>query len=292
MSTFVHDAPGLPGDWLNGWLAAVGITRLCPTLQLSWTDAEIPRARFLTEDPSPLAEIVAEAFPTTKWIQGLAIARTHPGSSIEFGRNVGIEAFVDRARLARSAQDDSLGSTVTDLTIGDETKLRHSFLDAAAPHGETIWSRLAKVRAAVDKLGELSEVVRECIAGRGVRVPANGLGFDFRRLSGGATPNGGVHVDPVVECLAFKGAGMFPLRGDGKKVASQRGWVAGRGRGFVWPIWQEPLDVWAIDALLSSIGTDAATRNRLGVTRRFETVPYRATGQADTTRAFASRRLA
>ena len=34
-----HEAPGLPADWLNGWLAAIGVTVLIPGARLRWTGA-------------------------------------------------------------------------------------------------------------------------------------------------------------------------------------------------------------------------------------------------------------
>ena len=36
-STNSLECPGLPAEWVNGWLAAVGTTVLDPEIQLSWT---------------------------------------------------------------------------------------------------------------------------------------------------------------------------------------------------------------------------------------------------------------
>ena len=59
-----HETPGLPADWLNGWLAAIGVTVLVPGTRLCWTDDGVPSAVLETEQPVDLPKVVAEALPT------------------------------------------------------------------------------------------------------------------------------------------------------------------------------------------------------------------------------------
>ena len=61
-----HEAPGLPADWLNGWLAAIGVTVLIPGARLCWTDDGVPSAVFETDEPVDLAKVVADALPTLR----------------------------------------------------------------------------------------------------------------------------------------------------------------------------------------------------------------------------------
>lgn len=286
-------APGLTADWLNAWLAAVGITVLLPDVTLHWTDDPLPVAVFDATDGKPLADAVWTALPGEAQLGTLAIARNVEGYP-EFPRKVDENAYRARASLARGTADFSLAISVTDLTAKfDPDGLRHAPFDPPAPKGETLWNRLVKCRAELHKLGP--SAVEDTLAGRGRRVEANGLGFDARRLVAGVHPAAKKSVDPVVECLAFFGLSLFPLRGDGRD-AKQRGWIreSNKTRSFVWPAWTDPLDRWAIDALIDQIpaglrGKGLAARWR--ITDWFRSVPYQPTGKSDATRAYFSSRL-
>ena len=55
-----RECPGLPAEWINGWLAAVGTTVLDSELRLSWTMDPSPqqrtsncRGRGLAGQPAP-----------------------------------------------------------------------------------------------------------------------------------------------------------------------------------------------------------------------------------------------
>ncbi|MDA8358066.1 MAG: hypothetical protein M0Z95_17640 [Actinomycetota bacterium] len=289
--TTSHRTPGLTGDWLNGWLAALGVTVLLPSARLAFEGDGNPIACIETADDTDLAEALAAALPTAADLEELAIARSR------LSRKVLVDAYREAAATARATRDWSLSSSVTDLGERDVDKeLPHSPFDPSAPRGETLWTRLVRCREALGAADELRLTIAASLAGRGERIDANGLGFDYRRLPAAALGPGQNRVDPVVECLAFHGLALFPVRGDGVRAVT-RGWrwdEGSRRTRFCWPVWHEPLDRFAVDALLAAVYASRLDKNaahRFGVDAVFEAVPYRPTGSADATRGFGSRRL-
>ena len=110
-----QEAPGLTVDWLNGWLAAIGITVLLPEVRLRWTTDPVPFARFvLPDDGPPLAERVSAALPSLDDLDRLSTARWRQDRS-ELSRHVSLAAYADRASMARESEDASLSSSLTDL---------------------------------------------------------------------------------------------------------------------------------------------------------------------------------
>jgi hypothetical protein len=292
VSARVDLAPGLTLDWLNGWLAALGVTVLVPDVRLGWTSDVVPSACFtLAQGASSVAEMVGEALPSVDDLGALAIARQRSDGA-ELGRRVGLDTYLDRAALARRSGDTSLSSTLTDLVAElPKEGLPHSPFDPPMPKGVTLWERLVACREAiVDPRAE----VEATFAGIGRRVAGNGLGFDARRLVAGVR-DAGPRIDPLLEVLAFCGLALFPFRGNGTQSRA-RGWTgpAGRRGSFQWCAWAPPLDRWAIDALLDMVGearTSMALAGRLGISRWYRTVPYQAKGAADSTRAYGAERL-
>jgi hypothetical protein len=230
-------------------------------------------------------------------------------------RKVTLDDFQSRVRVVQRGVvgpgDVSLEISVTDLYDLDGDEVPHAPFDPAAPRGVTLYERVVSCRASIDDLGDPSLVVGASLQGRGRRVQANGLGFDYRRSADSVHGDAKVHVDPVVEILSFFGLHLFPFRGSAlpKQQPRQRGF-AGRPsvrHAFRWPCWRDPLDVWAIDALLDRFHATApgpadpggasrsrqaaATRRLLGIHAVFGTVYREARGQADSYRAFASERL-
>jgi hypothetical protein len=284
-------APGLTADWLNAWLAAIGVTVLVPGIRLGWTADPLPVARF----DAPLGDVVAGvagALPSLDDLGHLSIARALPGHA-ELPRTVGLAAYRERAQVSRERGDLSLGVTVTDLQDPIRPNgLPHSPFDPPVPQGRTLFQRLCDCRL---KVGDrAADLVAATFEGHGLRVQGNGLGFDSRRFAAGVQPEAGVMVNPVVECLAFFGLALFPVRGNGFSYRT-RGWgKASKEAGFDWVAWSPLLDRWAIDSLLDQLslaGRDRGRLNRLGILARFESVPFSPVGSADTTRAYASRRV-
>ena len=299
-------ATGLTGGWLNAWLAAIGITRLLPTARLGWAGRATPAAVVSGVDGS-LAQRVAESLPTVDHLDALLIARHRPDAP-ELPRNVPDEAFRARAALARAHPADwSLAATVTDLV--SEGATAHGPFDPTMPKGITIAERVRTCRERLPEGAELVDRVAATLAGRGQRIQTNGLGFDVTRAAAGVYGSADVMVDPVVECLAFEGIQLFPVRGRREKSALQRGFitVARRRRSLRWPTWEQPLDLWGIDAILdqvwailSTVARDADLGARplvvsklrlLGVTSLHGSVYQQERGGSDTYRAYGGERL-
>lgn len=292
--------PGLPAAWLNGWLAAVGVTVLHEGLRLRWTEGPSPVAVFSADHGDPLDELVG-SWPDRNLVAGLPIAEYWRGDG-PMRRQVPVGTFASRARTARGHRNSwVLSSTVTDLAVYRQGEVAHAPLDPSGP-GTIKWlhHRLLKVHALVTAPRRQLE---ETLAGSGERVRANGLGFDSTRLGslGDASEK---HVDPVVETLAFFGLALLPVRGDGKDArlgpASprpvQRGWARPtpdtRVRSFAWPAWRQPLDFAGIDALLDIWQPRSrAEWSRTGIHAAWRSVSYWSRGSNDPTVAFGADRL-
>ncbi|MHB1554694.1 MAG: hypothetical protein ACYCSX_07645 [Acidimicrobiales bacterium] len=279
------DAPGLPADWLNGWLAAIGATVLVPGLKLRWTDDVVPYAVF-EGDVLDVVDAVASKLPTESELAKSVIARQREECA-DFPRNVSLAAYRERANLEREAHSVHLAASVSDLRAdADLENLDHGAFDVAAPRGETLWSRAVKCASLIPS-DQRAQWVRESFGGLGRRVQGNGVGFDARRLPGSADSTE-VFADPVVELLVFASLALFPTRGDGRKRVRQRGWTdrSTRPGAFTWMAWRTALDRWAIDALL-----DAPDVDEQNVVARYRVVPYRSRGDSDTTRAYFAERV-
>lgn len=306
--------PGLPAEWINGWLAAVGTTVLDSEMRLSWTLDPSPIAVLHHPNNEP-ATAVAEAWPDSRRLDEMPLARDRVGCA-PLERQVPVEAFVERVNVSRGHPDAwTLTSSLTDLAL-DSGKATHAPFDPAGP-GSIKWlhHRLVKVSQHIPygDPARLVESVAEALGGFSVPVADNGLGFDITRLPDRASESGGsILVEPVIEVLAFFGLAFLPVRGDGvqrrQERARQRGHgIGGRREGvFVWPAWSQPLDRWGIDALLDAWHqtwkprkaggelhwrTSESKWKMLGVHAGWETQPYRPTASADSTRGFGSNRI-
>lgn len=281
-----HEAPGLPADWLNGWLAAIGVTILVPGARLCWTDDGVPSAVFQTDQTVDLAKVVADRLPTAETLARSAIARTLPGTEHDFRRNVTLAAFRERAVVERRGVG-ILAASVSDLSADlKPDNLEHGAFDPPAPRGETLWSRATACARAL-ATADLAERVRDTFSGSGRRETLNGLGFDARRFPAGMHAARDVYTDPVVELLAFAALPLFPTRGDGRRILQRRWTESSTRRGaFQWIAWRPALDRWAIDALL-----DLHSASLRGISlARFRVVPYQPNGK-DRNRAYFAERV-
>lgn len=294
-------APAWSADWLNGWMAAIGVL-WNDRLRLHFTRTPLPVPVFTSRDGGVVTwRDIASSVPTREELDSSVIARRLVGFD-EFPRNPSAESYAERARRARHTGDPMLGSTVTDMVEGflNEGKLEHSPFDASVPRGITLWQRAVSVIEAID---DPQTVVERSASGTLPRSKQNGLGFDARRIVIASATDTEKYVDPVVEALVYRAIPMFPTAGRGGVSPMTRGW---RSRptvpgAFTWPVWGQPLDWAAVDCLLGAfwagrpVGTADASpvwqRNteRIGVFGAFESVPYRPTGTSDTTRGYSSR---
>ena len=313
-SSMSRECTGLPAEWINSWLAAVGTTVLDSEIKLSWTS-----------DPSPIAVLhhpakepavaISDVWPDKQRLENMPLSREFPGCAV-LERQVPVEVFVERVNASRGHSDAwTLTSSLTDLAR-DSGKASHAPFDPAGP-GTIKWlhHRLMKVYERIpchDPAG-VAGVVAETLEGISAPVRDNGLGFDISRLPDRAHEGGGqILVEPVIEVLAFFGLALLPVRGDGIRQRQERTRQRGHGIGgrregvFAWPSWSQPLDRWGIDALLDAWHqtwklrksredlqwrTSQSDWKKIGVHAGWETRSYRPTASADSTRGFSSERI-
>lgn len=299
---------GLPGSWLNAWLAAVGSTVLDDRLRLRWTTEPTPVAVLSTDGLGDPLDILADAWPTRERLEAMPIAREHDDLST-MERTVPVGVFVERASALRSHPDAwTLSSTMTDLGVYKGGEVVHAPLDPTGP-GTIKWlhHRLLKVYQEVESP---DEDLRRSFSGSGKRVKNNGLGFDLARITAQADASDKL-VDPVIEVLAFFGLALLPVRSSGidmtlpgvniRPERQQRGWQKIRplGFGFDRPAWEQSLDAAGIDALLDAWHHSLVLRTQrksgelrsLGVHAAWRTVGYQQRGSADKTVGYGSERL-
>ena len=298
------ECPGLPADWINGWLAAVGVTVLDARVRLRWSAHDTPVAVLSAADVDPIDAIV-QSWPDAAVLLDMPIAKDWRQTNQPMERKVHVDVFRQRARMARQHPHSwTLSSTMTDLQVEKQGDVEHAPFDPSGP-GTTKW--LHDRLMGLHKLADLSaERVQDSLTGRAVRAQHNGLGFDHSRL-GSLADQTKIWVDPVVEVLAFFGLAVLPMRASGvdKRLAPradgrsrQRGWRRGQGRGeearrFAWPAWTQPLDCHGIDALLDAwVPGDKSAWPLLGVRAGWRTVGFKPRGgQSDPTKAFGKERL-
>lgn len=272
-------ASGLPADWLNAWLAAIGCTVLVPGLRLSWTDDEVPLAVLHGEFPTE--EALLEAVGTA----AEAIDYSHLAVTDGLSRTPAIAEYRERCERARATGDPTIG-LLSDLIDDRERAAAGAFYVPGPGPASTLTKRFATL---ANRLQEpVGEQVVHAILGTADRIAWYGMGFDYSKVT--------IATDPVakenlvvagVELLAFAGLRLFPHRGDGQR-AYTRGWTGGVSRrgAFQWPVWAAVCDAAAIDAMLDRFYSG---RRSLGPSVAFEVVPYMPTGSSDNTRGYASR---
>ena len=290
--------PGLPADWVNGWLAGIGATVLDPRIRLHWTYSGLPVAVLSAQGVDPV-ECLIESWPDTVLLDDLPLAETWRETT-SVRRKVPVEAFRERAQAARGHHHSwVLSSTMTDLCVDKDGFVGHAPFDPAGP-GTIKWlhHRLKKVYKHVD---QPQHHIRDALSGMPELVEDNGLGFDQCRL-GSLSDSTKPLVNPVVEVLAFFGLALLPARGAGddrrlnrsaNTTARQRGWrTHDRRQVFPWPAWGQPLDRNGIDALLDTWEpAKPSVCQMLGVHTAWCSIRYQSRGDSDSTRAFGSKQL-
>ena len=291
--------PGLPADWVNAWLAAVGTTVLDKRIRLHWTTNGSPVAVLSAEGCDPV-EVLLEAWPDAMFLSELPIAETWRGTAA-VKRKVPVEAFKERAQAVRGhCHSWTLSSTMTDLCVDQDGHVAHAPFDPPAPRGVYLHQRLVKVHKHVDPS---ANHIQDALRGLPVLVKDNGLGFDQGRLASSSDTTDPL-TNPVVEVLAFFGLCLLPVRGPGtdrrldrraNTAERQRSFMpfkVGERRNFHWPAWRTPLGQDGIDALLDSWEpAKEAGWPLLGIHSAWRSVQYQNQGSLDSTRAFGSERL-
>ena len=313
-SDLTRECPGLPAEWINGWLAAVGITVLDPEIRLSWTSDPSPIAVLHHPDKEP-GVAAAEAWPSRSRLEEMPLDVDRDGNG-PLKRNPDVAIFRARIKAATGHQDAwTLTSTLTDLAFHTRGQAAHGLFDPPVPKGLVLFERLIEVHSrALEDDQEIHDRISGSFDGIPNLAKCNGLGFDiFRRPGLAKSKRALILVDPIVEVLAFFGLALLPVRGDGIRQDEAR--VRQKGFGievrrkdeFVWPAWGQPLDRWGIDALLDAWHQTWKPHkaddglewrmsrldwDRLGVHAGWATRPYRPTASNDITKGFSSERIA
>lgn len=299
------ECPGLPASWFNAWLAAVGATVLVPQMRLSWTDGPDSCAVLSLDASTDPSDALGAAWPDADRISAMPIARHWRGTP-DLKRKPALAAFRERVRAGRGLPDAwTLSSTVTDLYVTDKdpdkAKVSHSRLDPPVPRGLTIHDRLVALAESVD---DATDLLRETLAGRGIRSNLNGLGFDITRLTAQGD-NSSNRVDVAVEVLAFFGLALLPVRGSGvvqgvsgarealdSRVRCWHQRDDSRTRQMYWPAWSSPIRRPGIDALLDAWQPRIkSTWSSLSVHAGWRSVEYKGRGQNDSTKGIGSEAL-
>lgn len=282
-----HTCHGLPADWLNAWLAAIGIASLIPGCRLRWSDSPVPVAVLTVDSGIPLEEQLIQRLPTAAEFEQGPIAR-HLAGVTELRLNPVVEDFAARAAIARSHPWGwMLSSLHTDARWDrKEGPLvdKGPFYTPMPGAPNTMYDRMVKMLPTLNP-----ETLRSSFAGVGHRVQQNGIGFDIGRV-GSLADKTDMWIDPAVDVLAFFGLSLFPVRGDGRSTR-QRGWGTRRTGvgGFRWFTWSENLDIHGIDAWLDL--AYSLSRIAPSLSAGWEVVPYQQRGSNDVTRGFASKRV-
>lgn len=280
-----RSCPGLPADWLNAWLAAVGATVLVPDMTLRWSDDPVPLAVLAMPDDLDPVESIEGALPGGGVLSALPIARDLDGHR-PLNWEPDVITWTDRAAAARSSTAGwMLTALYTDLAWSARERthvIERGEFSTPAPQGRTMHDRLERMTGLVS-----SGMVGPALAGAGSRVVGNGLGFDLGRVASQADDTR-MFVDPVIEVMAFYAMALFPVRGDGGLRTRQRGWSGSRSTigAFRWPAWSPALGRDGIDALLDVSQTQAS---RMAANRWWEVVPFEASSSKDVTRGYGSR---
>ena len=283
--------PGWTADWINAWLAAIGVCVLLDDMTLRWTDDPRPHAVFSHPEIEDLVAAIDAAIPTVDELNTYAIARELPGLALFTGK-VSQPTYADRASIARAAGDFSLGVAVTDVANPkDDGHLQHSAFDPASPGSLTLHTSFLTARDACDQ-GALASSMR----GASKRILSNGLGFDYQRIHQAADPNCPTGkptkwIDPSIETLALFGLMLLPVRGDGNRAVT-RGWTGAKSRrgALLWPAWRPAFDLSAIDGFLDRFWGSSA-RADVHIEGAFQVVPYKKIAVKDLTVGFGSERV-
>ena len=268
----VH-APAWRANWINGWLAAIGVIVICEDVQLSWTTDPTPTPIFHLADNIRLVEHIASRIPDPKLVTRSAAQHVAKQNATE-------DEYERGAAAARENGDWLWSALFTDLGPKNSRDDRSTCFDKSRfypgmPGTAPISKRLSDL--AKSHWGDAAAIERS-MAGTLPRSQGNGLAFDPHRLLDPANPLTDVYIDPVIEAVAFHALIILPVRGNGRRTTT-RG-ETGRPPTFRWRTWQQPLDLAGIDAILDQRASEPD--------RSFKLVDYRKKSTSEATSAYFS----
>ena len=274
LETLTHECPGLLAKFPHQWLAAIGATVIADSLRLSWTEDPSPCAILHGTDTPPV-KALAKAWPVKNTFERMPIVEYW---SLKRQQEIPVGDYRRMTREFVGRRDSwSLAAAATDLAKGKKRghaargPLNPGFQGLSSPHASLL------------KMLDCSKGITAALAGTLPAAEGDGLGLDPMRFTDPSSADGGVATVHPVEVMAFYALALFPLRGGGiissrhPSPARQRCWTTASGRSsvFRWPAWRDPLDRWAVDALLDAWQPgDAQRSSALGVTAAWESVRY------------------
>ena len=242
---------GLNAEKPLNWLAAIGASVLVDGLRVSWTEDLNPYA-VLSAPFDPLTALAAR-WPSEERVKDMPLVRhllENPKQDIPR------DAYQELIRGYHHHKDAwTITSAATDLTgtveAGSSVRgpLTPGLQGKASPQ-----TNMAKIKHP-DR-----DAIKHALLGTALRSKGAGTGLDPDRFTNPMSGEKGVSTVHEIEMLAFFGLSIFPVRGAGKIsdtngwLPRQRGWNTYKHRlgDFRYPVWRQPLDLYAIDALIDA----------------------------------------
>ncbi len=268
---------GLLAEMPHQWLAAIGATVISEDLRLSWTDDSSPCAVLHSPHKAP-AEVLYAAWPSREDLARFPVIEWNLYNKQDI-------PLADYRRMTRASLAEghawSLAAAATDLAHSRRT----AGTAARGPFNPGFQGPSSPHRSLLTMVSCTFNDVARALDGLLPSAKGDGLGLDPGRFADFQGTEKGVRTVYPIEVMAFYGLALFPLRGDGIRDtgrARQRGWTTGRRREdeFRWPAWRQPLDRWAIDALLDVWDPDRESIDgSLGITAAWKSVRRDRPGQ-------------
>lgn len=258
------DLPALDGRKPLGFLAAVGLTRLltaddadgCLPPRLSWKLSErtaVLHSRHDSVDAvaEALASVVA-AIPADAVLPGGPPGLPPPGAAPDKLRVAPAELRHLASELLVGANPEAeawLASLVTDLCVDDRGRADISLM--AAPSGKQ--SMFTMLQKPLTLVRDHPEYLREALVGWRRQPGVSGEYLDHQVLYDAADSGVGTAEERGVPGATWLAIMAYPLLRTTSAGADPitSGWHRRTGQPeFVYPLWSEPLDTYAIVALL------------------------------------------
>jgi hypothetical protein len=121
---FSFRAKAWRADWLNGWMAAVGVTVLCDGVKLSWSDDAVPVPIFWVEEECNPGDLIASCYPEPDFL-------SHSSASMLSAQVPSVEEYDRQADELRRSGDWLWPAAFSDLGGADKRIVRSLFYPGA-----------------------------------------------------------------------------------------------------------------------------------------------------------------
>jgi hypothetical protein len=263
MTTYAVEAPALTGQDALGFLAALGLLRLLSDLQpetarLSFTAA---RGTAVIHSPWPTLDAIAQDLEDT--VAAAANDSVIPGAAPGFPLRAGTgpdpmrqprdsyrHLAANLSKIDPSATARWLPHLITDLAV--DSAGRAALTPLAAPRAkQNIRTFFGKSH---DMVRNQPRLIREALTGWRRAEGTTGEYLDHRALNSPVdNPQGAKAAErgvPGATWLATMAVPLLRLTGDGQHTAATLWHDLGPRSVMIWPLWHQPLDTYAVQALL------------------------------------------